>query len=534
MTIEQIRAAIPKVETALDLLNLLNKVKKDIYGDKCHPFSLKLLNYYRNPSRVTKAYVQFKIPKKSGGFREISAPTKSLKSMLTCLNVLFQALYEPSPVAKGFLPGRSVVDNAQPHVGMLYVFNTDLKDFFPSITQARVWKVLQMEQYGFGQEAASIIAGLCCMRVVDDERSTEAERFYKYVLPQGAPTSPILTNMICQKLDRRLQGIAKRFNLHCTRYADDITFSGMYNVFQKDGEFRQELKRVIEDQNLKINIEKTRLQKKCVRQEVTGLVVSDKVNVPREYVRDLKSILYIWEKYGRESAAARFVIHYHEFKATNKSVGPQLLERVLMGKLMYLRMVKGENDAVFVKLFYRFLALCTSKSKDLSRYSYDLVYKITNFEKVYESDVHIKLKRVEGDGAENVSAYGITRIQGKNVYVLVSKQCMPAIVEAMSSGEDSKMAEIKSSYYMVLCVKEGKKPFWMIMKSNPNNALKPETLKQPELVHSEDGKVLDIHYPLKQQVVETQTGNIDNILSEFVESNFDLSVLDKWDRINNN
>lgn len=533
MTPEQIKRAVPKVESALDLLNLLNKVKKDIYGDKCHPFSLKLLNYYRNPSRATEAYKHFKIPKKSGGYREISAPTKSLKSILTCLNVVFQTLYEPSIVAKGFLPAKSVVDNARPHVGMLYVYNTDLKDFFPSILQARVWKVLQLEPYGFSKDAASIIAGLCCMQVVDEELSTEAQKAYKYVLPQGAPTSPILTNMVCQKLDRRLLGIAKRFNLHCTRYADDITFSGMYNVFQKNGEFRTELKRVIEEQGLSLNMDKTRLQKRCVRQEVTGLVVSDKVNVPREYIRDLKSVLYIWEKYGREAAAARFSIHYHTSKATTKIAGPQLLERVIQGKLMYLKMVKGENDSVFIQLFYRFMALCSSKTKDVSRYSYDLAYKIDEFEKVYESEVQIKIKKSETGGSDTPTVYGITRIQGRNVYVLVSKHCMPILAEAISSNDESKISNLKSSMCMVLCIKEGKKPFWMIMKSNPQKTMKPEPLKQAEVILSDEGEVLDVHYPLDQQDAVPQTGDIDNVLSEFIESNFDLSVLDKWDKINN-
>src|SRR5690606_27764009 len=119
----------------------------------------------------------------------------------------------------------------------------------------------------------------------------------KTVLPQGSPTSPILTNMLCRKLDRRLTGLAKRYNLTYTRYADDITFSSSHNIYN-DEVFDKELKRIIEeDQNLVINPKKTRLQKAGYRQEATGLIVNDKVNVRKRYVKQIRMWLYYWEKY---------------------------------------------------------------------------------------------------------------------------------------------------------------------------------------------------------------------------------------------
>lgn len=533
MTLEQIRETIPEMETTMDLLILLNRVKKDVYGDKCHPFSLKLLNYYCSPARAVKAWAHFKIPKKSGGFREISAPTKSLKSILTCLNVVFQALHEPSIVAKGFLPEMSIVDNATPHVGMLYVFNTDLKDFFPSVDMGRVWTVLQLPQYGFKKDVARMIASLCCMRIVDKSTSEEKKKKYRYVLPQGAPTSPILTNMVCQTLDRRLNGIAKRFNLHCTRYADDISFSGMYNVFQKNGEFRAELQRVIEDQGFKMNLKKTRLQKKGERQKVTGLTVCNKVNVSREYVRELQSILFIWEKYGREAAVARFSLHYHSTHPTSKRIAQDIMERVLLGKLMYLRMVKGENDKVFNRLFYRFVALCPPSAKDVSAYQYDLAYKISEFEAEYETTVQFKLRI----GAEQIGSeekpYAVMRMNNRNVFIMISRKCAPLVIEALSSDDTECLMDLRDRLYIVLCKKQGKKPFWMIMKSNPKNILKSETPRNVDLAMLLDVTQAESHSQEDNEEPAGKETNIDNILSEFIKSNFDLSILDKWDKTNN-
>ena len=131
MTREAIKAAAEKMETTRDLLNLLNKIKMDDLGDKGHPLIMPHLNYFIHPSRNKANYKTFRIPKKAGGFREISAPRKLLKSFLTYANILLQSFYEAPDYVTGFVPGKSVVDNAERHIGMNYVFNTDLKDYFP-------------------------------------------------------------------------------------------------------------------------------------------------------------------------------------------------------------------------------------------------------------------------------------------------------------------------------------------------------------------------------------------------------------------
>ena len=293
----EIRQKARDIDDAVGLLNLLNLIKKSTMErtgvvDKYHPFTVKQLNYYRNPSHIYHRYKQFKIKKKSGGYRQITAPRNpSFKAMLRCVNVLFKTIYKPSDYAMGFADGRSVVTNASHHIGKNYVFNIDLKDFFPSITQPRVWKRLQLEPFMFKQDVASILAGICSMKELRETDDGSMKAFY--VMPQGAPTSPIITNMVCDNLDRRLAGLARRFNLTYTRYADDITFSSNHNVYQEGSDFRRELSRIITGQGFTINEKKTRLLKRGTRQEVTGITVNARLNVVRKYTQDLRNILFI-------------------------------------------------------------------------------------------------------------------------------------------------------------------------------------------------------------------------------------------------
>src|SRR5690606_12979703 len=113
------------------------------------------------------------------------------------------------------------------------------------------------------KKIANIIAALCCteMEVERKDENGEWISVKRNVVPQGAPTSPVITNIICQKLDFLLTGVAKRFGLKYSRYADDITFSSMHNVYQPDSDFLKELKRIITEQGFHINVNKTRLQK---------------------------------------------------------------------------------------------------------------------------------------------------------------------------------------------------------------------------------------------------------------------------------
>ena len=510
------------------LLVLLNALKEDDLGDKAHPFTMAQLNYFCHPTRNAKHYKVFTIPKKSGGVREISAPVKMLKSFQTYTNMLLQALYEPTSAAMGFVPGKSVVDNAEKHVGMNYVLNLDLKDFFPSIPQARVWGALMSKAIGFNLDVASAVAGLCCTEIVfyDDKpvlttvdlpKGAKTEK--RNVLPQGAPTSPILTNIVARNLDRQLNHLAAKFGLNYTRYADDITFSSMHNVYQEEGEFMTELRRIVAEQNFTINEKKTRLQKKGSRQEVTGLVVSDRVNVTREYVRSIGSLLYIWERYGYDSAFARFLQHYTP-KANR--VSPPSMERVLQGKLMYLKMVKGEESPVWQRLQDRFDKLCSKKLEKESDINYVAAYSIAAFEKQFSTKISFFTRELPGKkNEEPVISYGASFKSGdEDIIISVSDSCKKLIAAAID--DEKALSELKKRLYIAYC-KRGEWPFWLVMKSRPRNVY-ASTVKRKDEERAFWGKGSE----LIDDYLDDEKPDSTLLIKEFVESGFDMKILEKW------
>ncbi len=454
--IDQIRTAFEKMQSREDLLHILNEAKPLVYGDKAVPFELNQLTWYANPKLGRKRYAEFKIKKKSGAERFIHAPVNGLKSLQKTLSFVLQCVYEPHNAAMGFVRDKSIVDNAKMHVGSKYVYNIDLKDFFPSVDQARVWKCFQLKPFNLNKassvepkymkwedfkkehfkseelvtflkgkgrvfantpcgplyvannfdkekdkyillgssslktkagkslegtlwlvnkipdtsrlDIANIIASLCCteMEVERKNETGEWEKVKRNVLPQGAPTSPVITNIVCQKLDYLLSGVAKRFGLKYSRYADDITFSSMHNVYQPKSEFLKELHRIIDEQNFHIKESKTRLQKDGYRKEVTGLLVNEKVNVQQRYIKQLRMWLYYWERYGYERASGFFLQQYIADKGHVKNGKPDITN-VISGKLDYLKMVKGADNMLYVKLKSRFNSLTCSNSIHGSR-----------------------------------------------------------------------------------------------------------------------------------------------------------------------
>lgn len=463
-TIIKQRAA--KLQTKEDLLNLLNDIVKDELGkEDAFSFSLKQISYFCNPNNVRGRYRHFSIPKKSGGKRNIAAPCKGLRHILYYVNIILKAIYKPSEYAMGFVEGRNVVDNATRHLGQNYVFNTDLENFFPSIDQARVWKRFQLTPFNFPQPIANILAGLCCIKEKNEDGTV------KYILPQGAPTSPLITNAICDTLDRRLNGLARRFGLHFSRYADDITFSSMHYVYKEGGEFRSELKRIIEGQNFRMNEAKTRLQKVGSRQEVTGLTVGTKVNASHAYVAEIRNILHIWEKYGYTDAFKRFYPKYKESKGNVKK-GEPILENVLYGKLQYIRMVKGSKDPVYVSLQKRYdkltspIDLENDKSLDYLR-----SFTIAEFEEIIGGPLYYDISK-EG------KLYGKAILEGQAIIISISSAAKYKLVKNKIITDERLIGSIPKTYnpviasskpglYVVLTVRQGKEPFWMMTYYDP-------------------------------------------------------------------
>lgn len=361
--IDQIRKQFAELKSKEDLVKLLSDAKNLLYGKECEPVPLKSLTYYANPILCSKRYQTFTIKKKSGADRTIHAPVNGLKSILRSLNFVLQCVYEPHEAATGFVPEKSIVDNAKKHVGHHYVLNMDLKDFFHTFDRNRVKMGFIYEPFnlsGDKEPLAFLLASLCT-------HPFEIDGEVKTILPQGSPTSPTLTNILCKKLDRRLSGLANRFGAIYTRYADDITFSSLHNIYN-DEVFNLELKRIIEeDQKLIINPMKTRLQKAGYRQEATGLIVNEKVNVRRRYVKQIRMWLNYWEKYNYEKAEQIFKRDYIADKGHTKNIDAHLTN-VLDGKLEFLKMVKGSEDAAYTNLKSRFARLTGKKDKkDIER-----------------------------------------------------------------------------------------------------------------------------------------------------------------------
>ena len=427
----KIRQLFEKMDSKNNFLELLNFSKRIIYGDKFIPFEKKQLAYYISKDSIKrknnrKTYTAFYIDKKNGDKRIIHAPVKGLKEIQKALNLILQVVHKPNKNATGFVPNKSIVDNSSVHVEKNYVFNIDLKDFFPSVDASRVWGRLLIKPFNLGnsderKKIANMIKTLCTTKL-EVERKVDGnwKKEKRFVLPQGAPTSPTITNAICDRLDRRLSGLSRRFNLKYTRYADDITFSSYHNSYKnKNGEkepiysagssFRNELLRIITDQNFYIKESKIRLQKRAYRQEVTGLSVNEKVNVSRKYIKDLRQTLHFWEKYGKKNAE-EFIkknpggmmtwhvtpemdekikkekekqgflgnplgsslppppspienskgLKSHELLKWKKDKSPEnspktrSVEMVVEGKLLYLKMVKGPHDSTYLKLKSRF------------------------------------------------------------------------------------------------------------------------------------------------------------------------------------
>lgn len=371
--------AIQTMEELAFMLNAIQEVRKESnphYKFENKEITPKLLKYvlYSKKSK----YHTFQIPKKSGGARTITAPNRIVKHIQTLLNVALQCHFTPYSAATGFVPGRSIVTNAKRHINKKYVYNIDLEDFFPSIYYSRVQAVLakvpftqtkagDVVMYGpeervttgtIHPQIAHYIANICC---------------HEGKLPQGAPTSPTLSNMMCKILDYRLYKYAEENKMTFTRYADDITFSSDLPVF--DEECRAAIATIIEKQGFKLNRAKERLQisGKHIdgelyrnRQEVTGITVNKRTNVSKKYYRNLKAAIHNWENKGYDKASElhkALYVNEKGFARYNGSI-PRM-ELVIGGKLEFLGMVRGKENTQYRLLKLRFDQLCKKQQVDV-------------------------------------------------------------------------------------------------------------------------------------------------------------------------
>jgi RNA-directed DNA polymerase len=276
-------------------------------------------------------YVRFTVPKKSGGVRELSAPHRDLAAAQRWIFQNILQLLPTHPAAHGFVRGRSIRTNASPHVGRRILVNADMKDFFPTITFHRVRGALQ--QLGYSPAAATVLGLLCTespRRTVEYAGKIFHVAIGPRALPQGACTSPALSNLVARRLDSRLSGIAAKLGWHYTRYADDLSFSAdaTADPEKTTGYLLARIRHITADEGFLINEAKTRVLKQSSAMAVTGVVVNRRPGVRRREVRRLRAILHNAGKHG--------------LAAQNRDHDPHFEARI-RGQIAFVRMINPDQ-----------------------------------------------------------------------------------------------------------------------------------------------------------------------------------------------
>ncbi|BAV08681.1 RNA-directed DNA polymerase [Filimonas lacunae] len=291
---------------------------------------LHFLAFSRRVSTVNH-YRKFYLPKKSGGKRLIAAPMPRLKnSQYWILNNIL-ARIPVHAAANGFVADKSIVTNARPHLDKEVVINIDVKDFFPSIHFARVKGVFV--KLGYSEKIATVLS-LLCTEPVTQEISIDGRNYFvqkgQRVLPQGAPGSPVITNILCHHLDQRMQGVAAKHQYTYTRYADDITFSGSENTLHAQA-LLWRIKKIVQEEGFTVHPDKVHVMRKGARQEVTGVVVNKQLGIQREKLRQFRALLHNIKVKGWENA----------------QWGNGNIISSILGYINYIKMIDPAKAAVF-------------------------------------------------------------------------------------------------------------------------------------------------------------------------------------------
>lgn len=254
----------------------------------------------KHPAGPLRTYRHRWVPKR-GGRRLLEIPCHGLKRLQRKVLAEILDRIPPHPAAHGFRPGRSVVTNAAPHAGKRVVLRFDLADFFPSIPAARIYRTFRT--VGYPERVARLLTGLCTTRLpadvwdarpnpaADGSEHTERVRLTSRHLPQGAPTSPALANLVAFRLDRRLARLASRLEADYTRYAADLTFSGGELLARRVERVKLLVAVIAAEEGFAVNHRKTRVMGRGGRQHVTGVVVNVRPNVPRAEFDRIKAVL---------------------------------------------------------------------------------------------------------------------------------------------------------------------------------------------------------------------------------------------------
>lgn len=292
---------------------------------------------YKIMANIDGYYAFFTIKKKHGKKRRrIVVPYQNLKRIQRW--ILHEILDKVAvhPQCKGFVAGSSTLENAKPHVGMKYIRKFDFKDFFESINVKRVYGLFR--EIGYSPAVSHDLASLCTLKLSDykyESMPCYRQRCFKdlhdkpmAVLAQGSPTSPAIANLICRTLDARFAKYADMNGINYTRYADDLTFSANSVEKLPKASF---VRKVVEEEQLKLNFSKTGTYGRESRQSVTGILIDgDKPRVPQKFKRQIYRHLHFCEKFGPK-------VHFDHIMPNYANA-----RKWLYGKILYVNAIEPD------------------------------------------------------------------------------------------------------------------------------------------------------------------------------------------------
>ena len=431
------------------------------------------IKLYKNYNEL---YKEKMILKRNGEQRILRVPNNYLKKIQRNLNYIIQTIYKGKFTSHAFEKAsegksKNIITNAKIHTNKKFILKIDLKDFFPSISFPRIYGVFQKPPFNFDNKTARLLAHICIF-----QKSLSKDDVGE--LPQGAPTSPILSNLVCRNLDNQLFKLCSKNKCQYSRYADDITISTnlsiMPNEIYSNNDISTQIKEIIKQNGFIINQEKTKLLTQKRRQMVTGLVVNKKVNLKRNYIKNIRAMLFQWQqkriKYMRilknkkniftiiklikksnfkninsknknerkkiikdllsndkynntiyfiamKSALLDVEKEMHDKYYQNKFDKPKF-KRVLSGRIGFVRKVRGDEDDIYRKLWNQYCYLNNKKKKIkpliIKNVSDDPIWNIIN--KGESMELELKQEYSEQHLLETINAFLNSKFNGTLIF----------------------------------------------------------------------------------------------------------------------
>lgn len=268
---------------------------------------------YNISNNIDANYEEIIIHKKAGGLRFLNAPSKTLKSIQKRIlkNVLEEK--KTSNYTYAYIKGCSIIDNAKPHINKSKIVKLDIKDFFNNVNFNMVYNTCFNETL-YPKKLGMLLTNLC---------------IYNNSLPQGAPTSGYISNIVLRNFDEKIGLFCKNNDIEYTRYSDDMTFSGDFNT----GKLIKLVNKLLYEQGFSLNKKKIVVVNKKTRQQVTGIIVNEKLSIRKSYKKKIRQEIYYINKFGLQSHLIKRKIKLEEKEYLNK----------LLGKINFVLQVEKNN-----------------------------------------------------------------------------------------------------------------------------------------------------------------------------------------------